>query len=473
MKALPLFLVTLVSFQSITAHASIRLSSITKELHKKLNHLQLKQCEKLETSYEHLFQLDYSKIDRSDLAKNHTKIEKEAFLARVDLRHKMRAWEKQDTTIPDSCVKGLRDMFRALRYLEETVAVIGTNPEPFDENNVAPYLSGKAPYLQINPAYGNLQFPRDLKSGDLLVSRGNAPTSALIARLGDTDGQFSHVAMVYIHPTTHQVLMMEEHIEVGSAIRPYEVYAADHNFRVTVYRHHDSQLAANAAQVIYNRFYSPSKEHVVPYDFKMVMDDPRELFCSEVAYEGFKEASNGSVLLGKYRTQFHPKNRSLLNRFGIKTESMFAPSDVEMEPNFEVLGEWRDVSRVISNQMMDAILTKLLAWGDDGYVFTPTTVMKIKADLGHLLRLMGFKKKELPTNMPISVISTVFALDPTVNALLGALSKENESVKSLTGYNMTFENMFKKLEELRQEDLQAYENGEKNILFHSYFHIKQ
>jgi len=472
MKALPLILVSLVSFHSISAHASIKLSGLTKGLHKNLNRLELSKCEKLEKSYEHLFQLDFSQIDHADLTQHHTKIEKEAFLARIDLRHKMRAWENQGSIIPDSCVKGLRDMFRALRYLEETVAVIGTSPEPYNENYVAPYLGGKSPYLQINPAYGNLQFPRDLKSGDLLVSRGNAPTSALIARLGDTDGQFSHVAMVYVHPSTHQVLMMEEHIEVGSAIRPYEVYAADHNFRVTVYRHHNAKLAADAAQVIYNRFYDPNKEHVVPYDFRMVMDNPRELFCSEVAYEGFKEASNGSVLLGKYRTQFHPKNRSLLNRFGIKTESMFAPSDVEMEPNFEVLGEWRDVSRVISNQMMDAILTKLLAWGDEGYVFAPTMVMKLKADLGHLLRLIGFKKKELPTNMPISVISTVFALDPTVNALLGALSKENESVKAMTGFNMTFGNMFKKLEELRIDDLQAYEKGEKNILFHSHFHIK-
>jgi hypothetical protein len=110
---------------------------------------------------------------------------------------------------------------------------------------------------------------------------------------------------------------------------------------------------------------------------------------------------------------------------------MFAPSDVEMEPNFEVLGEWRDVSRVISNQMMDAILTKLLAWGDEGYVFAPTMVMKLKADLGHLLRLIGFKKKELPTNMPISVISTVFALDPTVNALLGALPEKYDAVLML------------------------------------------
>ena len=37
-------------------------------------------------------------------------------------------------------------------------------------------------------------------SGDILVSRGGAPTSALIARGNDYPGNFSHVALLYVSP---------------------------------------------------------------------------------------------------------------------------------------------------------------------------------------------------------------------------------------------------------------------------------
>jgi hypothetical protein len=455
-------------FLSLNAHAEVRLSEVTQNLRRELKSLELTACQQVEEKFQSLQVLGLSEIDLHDLESNASLIERQAFLARLDLRHKMRQWETQGA-IPLSCVSGLRDLFRALRNIEESTAVNTLRPATFDSKNPAPYLSGRAPFLQVRPGKRELQFPRDLRSGDLLASRGNAPTSALIARLGDSDGQFSHVAMVYIHPVTHQVLIMEEHIEVGSAVRTYETYAADQNFRVTVYRHHDSELAARAAQKMYERLYDPEQEHVVPYDFQMKMDDSNELFCSEVAYEGFKIASQGTVRLGKYRTTFQPKNHDLLDRFGIRTHSMFAPSDLELEPNFEVLAEWRDVSRIASNQMMDAILTRILAWGEEGYHLAPSLGMKLKGNIGHMIRLLGFKKKELPTNMPVSVISTVLALDPTVNNLLGALSQVDSDSVRQRGYHLTFQEMQTALEQIRKKDLISYRKGDET-LFHQYFH---
>jgi len=52
-------------------------------------------------------------------------------------------------------------------------------------------------------------------SGDILVSRGGAPTSALIARGNDYPGNFSHAALVYVSETTGQASVIESVIEQG------------------------------------------------------------------------------------------------------------------------------------------------------------------------------------------------------------------------------------------------------------------
>src|SRR2546427_493231 len=50
----------------------------------------------------------------------------------------------------------------------------------------------------------------EIHSGDILVSRGGYPTSALIARGNDYPGNFSHIALVYVDSVSH----------VASAIEP-------------------------------------------------------------------------------------------------------------------------------------------------------------------------------------------------------------------------------------------------------------
>ena len=58
----------------------------------------------------------------------------------------------------------------------------------------------------------------ELHSGDILVSRGGAPTSALIARGNDYPGNFSHIALLYVDETSHAPSVIEAHIERGGVI---------------------------------------------------------------------------------------------------------------------------------------------------------------------------------------------------------------------------------------------------------------
>ena len=73
-------------------------------------------------------------------------------------------------------------------------------------------------------------------SGDILVSRGGAPTSALIARGNDYPGNFSHIALVYINPDTHTPFIVEALIEEGVVVSTVEQYLKGKKLRVMLLR---------------------------------------------------------------------------------------------------------------------------------------------------------------------------------------------------------------------------------------------
>src|SRR5690606_34078329 len=96
-----------------------------------------------------------------------------------------------------TCFKEARNVFRGLRYLEDYL-VEHLELRNNDKVDAMSYntLEGKTPYFLVNPEY-KFRAWQDLKSGDVILSRGNAYTSAAIARIGDIDAQFSHLTMVY------------------------------------------------------------------------------------------------------------------------------------------------------------------------------------------------------------------------------------------------------------------------------------
>src|SRR2546423_7159921 len=75
-----------------------------------------------------------------------------------------------------------------------------------------------------------------LRSGDILVSRGGAATSALIARGNDFPGNFSHVALVHVDERNRAASVIEAHIERGVVISSVADYLADKKLRVMVLR---------------------------------------------------------------------------------------------------------------------------------------------------------------------------------------------------------------------------------------------
>jgi len=201
-----------------------------------------------------------------------------------------------------------------------------------------------------------------IHSGDLLVSRGGYPTSALIARGNDYPGNFSHIALVHVDSATHEVSVIEAHIARGVAIGTAEQYLNDKKLRMMVLRPRadlpqlmaDPLLPHRAATLSLQRART---EHI-PYDFEMDYDDPQKLFCSEVASSVYRQL--GVPLWTGLSTISAEGLRRWLASFGVRHFETQEPSDLEYDPQLVVVAEWRDPESLrrdhIDNATIDAML---------------------------------------------------------------------------------------------------------------------
>lgn len=416
----------------------------------------------LEKLYGQLYRISPTKFDQEKIKTQADAIINEVFTTKLELRKSLENMEKNGEVTPE-CISSFRDIFRASIFLSE---YIGEHFTSIPDNNRV--FEGGPKELEINPEFGD---KLELKSGDILVSRGDAFVSGAIARIGDSDGNFSHVALVYVDPETKKAYTIEAHIEVGVVVAPLEKYLADGKVRSTVFRQKDEKLAQDAAKKMYERAKKATESGKnIPYDFSMLLEGKdrksrpadKELFCSEVAYEGYKEASDGKLILPKHPTGMHMKNPAFKNALGITTNETFAPSDMEVDTRFAEVAEWRNLKKTEKSRMTDAIITRLYDYMEkDGYVFKNTAGDVIKRDVvyvGRHLPLFGsLLKEKLPTNMSLSTIGTMIAMDKTAEPILEKLTQASNENKQKTGFAFTAKEMAAYIDNLKVEDKKTYE----------------
>jgi hypothetical protein len=205
-------------------------------------------------------------------------------------------------------------------------------------------------------------------SGDILISRGGAPTSALIARGNDYPGNFSHIAFVYVDPASKEAKIVEAHIEVGVVVSTAEQYLSDKKLRVMILRpradlpqiQKDAMLPHKAAEYAFKR---ASQGHV-PYDFAMDYKDHSKLFCSEVASEAYERF--GVNLWAGVSHISSPGLRRWLRAFGVKHFETQEPSDLEYDPQLRVVAEWRDPETLRKDRLDNAVTEVMLEGAEKG-----------------------------------------------------------------------------------------------------------
>lgn len=204
-----------------------------------------------------------------------------------------------------------------------------------------------------------------VKSGDILLSRGGAPTSALIARGNDYPGNFSHVALVHVDSVSGQVSIIESHIEIGVAVSTPEQYLKDKKLRILQLRLNDEFLSDSlvpykAATYVLNR----AKTEHIPYDFSMDYNDDCKLFCSEVASSAYR--SQGIKLWMGISHISLPGLRSWLAAFGVKHFKTQEPSDLEYDPQLDLIAEWIDPHTLFKDHIDNAVIDIMLEDAEKG-----------------------------------------------------------------------------------------------------------
>jgi hypothetical protein len=208
----------------------------------------------------------------------------------------------------------------------------------------------------------------EIHSGDILLSRGDAPTSALIARGNDYPGNFSHVALVYVDETTGIVSIIESHIEKGVALASAADYVRDTKLRVMILRPRadlpllqaDPLLPHKAAKYMFER----ARCGHIPYDFAMDTRDASRMFCSEVAADAYDHF--GVKLWTGLSHISSAGARNWLSAFGVRNFTTQEPSDLEYDPQLSVIAEWRDYETLYKDHLDNAVVDILLESADHG-----------------------------------------------------------------------------------------------------------
>jgi hypothetical protein len=211
---------------------------------------------------------------------------------------------------------------------------------------------------------------RDLTihSGDILISRGGAATSALIARGNDFPGNFSHVALAHVDEQTKQVSVIESHIECGVTVSPIEKYLSETKLRIMVLRLRADLPQLVADPLLPHKAASQARQdaarHHIPYDFAMDHADPAKQFCSEVAAAAYQPL--GVTLWMGMSHLSTPGVTSWLAALGVRHFETQEPSDLEYDPQLRVVAEWRDPETLFKDHADNAVIDVMLERAEAG-----------------------------------------------------------------------------------------------------------
>ncbi len=404
------------------------------------------------------FDVDLARYDARHLSAAAPQLLTEIFDLRNWLRDQVPDWQRRGL-MTHPVEKNLRDVFRIARYASDMLGELAAGYKRLGDGEIT-YRGFTGPDHNTL-AHRNVDTgqPLAFRSGDAILVRGMHHNSAAIARIGDVDAQFSHLAIVYVDDESRH-WVVEALIESGSVVNTLEHFL-DHGLgRAIVFRHQDAELAHRAAKLIHDhvRASQTRRGKHIYYDFSMRLDSYKRLFCSKLVRQAYDMASGGRYLLPSFPTRLDMQNVDFFERIGVKAKQTFAPGDIELEPRFDLVAEWQDFRVTSRLRLQDMIMTKLLEWMDvHGYTFREDFAVNMIGVFGRLASRLSESAKDLisdvvpkvPDNMGRRTISTIAMLFRTAQPLLEELeARERESI-ARTGRPLHARDVLAHLEQVR------------------------
>ena len=357
--------------------------------------------------------------------------------------------EFSDAKALESCGFALKQYLRTLRGWEDIWGLQALYEmgrleglrEEAQHGDVASHIAHKFsrswPDTLVNPdSQSSFSFPSTLRSGDVLLSRGNTFTGAVISRIGSIDNQFSHIAFVYKADgrltsndsrgnrfVPGSIYVVEAVLNEGLRVVPLNEYLSDGKSRAVVYRYRnldaacgksEEEIAALAAE----KMAKKASETKTAYNFSMEiplenLGEESSHFCSQTVGVGFtlafRELGCGRGIAAKYLdpkrlefpilyTPFNPEGNALVRTLGLRVHETFAPADAEIDPRLDLVAEWRDFGAIQEARYYDMTLTQIFEWMEHAnYHFQNNMALKAIAEFG---QFMAASAEKMPENTP-------------------------------------------------------------------------
>lgn len=382
-----------------------------------------------------------------------------------NIRRHVQNWSEQKI-MDRECAKSAKAAMRATRYIEQNAALLyvnmkGEKVDGLSEDDKSPIYSKGHPWTMSDDE--SFDFNKDLKSGDLILWRGTSAISASIARLGDNKNNFSHLSMIYIDPKTKRRYNIEALIETGIIMQDFtEEPLHAGSAKAVIFRHKNQEVATKAAAFLYDKARKTiGTDQHLEYDFGFDLNNHDKVFCSEVVHWAYKAASKGSIMLPQFLTKFDMKNRKFLNDMGTNVETGFQPGDIELEPSFDMIAEWRNLHYARSNQLKDVIFTAIYDWMDrHQYNFKWTFRGNVLGSFVYGMRrvplLDSIVEDQVPLFMPKKTLKSVLTMQKVAGKIYKELHKKLYKKNPSKIYSMA--DIEKVLEEYRREDLEVFKS---------------
>lgn len=383
-------------------------------------------------------------------------------------------------SVDSQCNHAIREAFHAIRdaedYLGEFAYTIErVNPASLDfQNQPVPIYDTKfyPPSLVKDASYkGHFEF----QAGDLMIARGTSFMSAIISQVSDNHSQFSHIVFVDVDPQTKKPQTIESYLGIGVDFYEINFALKNENARLLVLRPKDSALGQAASKKIVEAVkLSKTKGSLIPYDYALDFSSHNKMSCAEVATAAYEWGSNGQIILPSQPAMVSMNNESFLRDMTLKKGPIFTPDDMETDPRFDLVLDWRDYRLIRDSRYRDAILSEMIRWVTDlNYKFRSTPKSWIAKNIvlpsrttifWPLVKMITGAPADLDPALPKSVLGTMNVLNQIASILLEKMYAADAEYVSQFQRPMTNAQLRSFVEALRLEDLQNFRDKKPSII---------
>lgn len=371
------------------------------------------------------YTLDPKKSDIENFQKNGQSLLNESFNERIRLHDTLK-------DLSNECRVKMKDVFTKMREREDFIgAHYYTTPQitadSIEYKKVPlPIYSPKA-YAPFHLANKKEKF--EFKTGDILITKGISFTSSTISEVASQRSLFSHIVFIHVDEKTKKVSTMESYIGYGVKTYSIEEALRNENARILVLRIKDQKAAVKAANFMYNKITNLKKENkTIPYDYELNFEDNTKLSCEEIAYDAFKEISQGKIILPENKSLVDLKDTEFLKKIGVKAGPLMLPADLEIDSRFDIVLDWTDYKIIRDSIRKDAIMGVMFQWMNERHYRIHQSFRSIAArvvwstrfipGLWNLMSSLSGIPTDFQKDVPPAAISTLEGLKSIAGVML-------------------------------------------------------